>query len=227
MKLFRLLYALYFSISLIQVNAVEDFDVELTKKEISVQLSTGLVGYAQAKPFLLLIGGYPGAGKTTLINGLLETQDIKVVSWNAIRQALLDRGLKGSDFDWEIIETVYQNMLRKCFEQGLSVVINANAYANNIRLIENFLKAEKYDQMYQIIKICLNPPVEILYKRICAREQKIELHQGTEIDLRNDLASARKKIDFNDYALILDTHEISLETELKIVNSFLESYMVK
>ena len=106
------------------------FDVEQIKSEIFLQLSQDLKANPKSKPLLILIGGYPGAGKTTLIHALAHSHDIAVISWNAIRQALLDRHLKGSPYDWEIIESVNQNLFRKCLQRHAHIIIDANAYTN-------------------------------------------------------------------------------------------------
>src|ERR1041385_624666 len=87
-----------------QANATQSFDVEQVKQEITEQLSPNLVGHRSNNPVLILIGGYPGAGKTTLIHSLAQTHNLIVISWNAIRQALLDKHLRGSPYDWEIIQ---------------------------------------------------------------------------------------------------------------------------
>lgn len=201
------------------------FDIEQVKSEIFIQLSKELKGAPKNKPILLLIGGYPGAGKTTLINALAQSQDLAVISWNSIRQALLDRHLKGSPHDWEIIEAVNQNLLRVCLQRNSNIIIDANAYHKNIKLFEKLLEVEHCQDTYQIIKICLNPPAEILLSRVRAREQRKDVHQGTETDLLRDLNSEQKKIDMNDYSLIIRNDElIPFEAELNIVNSFLKPY---
>lgn len=204
---------------------VYSFDVEQVKSEIFIQLSNDLKGNSKNKPILFLIGGYPGAGKTTLINALAQSHDIAVISWNSIRQALLDRHLKGSPYDWEIIEDVNKNLFRICLQRNVNIIIDANAYAKNIKLFEDLLKEEHCQDVYRIIKICLNPPTEILFSRVRAREQSEGIHQGTETDLVKDLNSEYKKINMNDYSLIIKNDEsISIETELNIINSFLKPY---
>jgi predicted kinase len=201
------------------------FNVEEVKAEISIQLSQNLNANSKNDPILILIGGYPGAGKTTLINALLQIYDMDVISWNSIRQALLDRHLKGSPYDGEIIDAVNRNLFRVCLQRNTNIVIDANAYANNIKLFENLLDIEHYQYTYRVIKICLNPPSDILLSRVRAREQKEGLHQGTEVDVLRDLNSEHKRINLNDYSLIIKNDEkISFEMELSIVNSFLKPY---
>ncbi|MES2122781.1 MAG: methyltransferase, partial [Chlamydiota bacterium] len=216
-----------FLVACAHVAAVHSFDVEQVKTEITSQLAQELRGHAEMQPLLLLVGGYPGAGKTTLINALAEERDLAVVSWDAVRQVLVDRRLRGSPHDWEIISAVSENLLRMCFERRVSVAIDANAYQNNIALIEGILEKEGYQEVYAVVKIALNPPTETLFERVCAREQKEGLYQGTEADLKRVLGSPLKRIDLNDYALIINTEEVSLETELKMVNALIASIEVK
>lgn len=231
MKYKSLLAGLVFSVlcmksSMARADTFPVFDVEQTKKEITLQLSKNLAGSPHAQPIILLVGGFPGSGKTTLINALSEKHDITVISWNAIRQALLDRRLQGSPYDGEIIDSVHQNLLRLCMQRHINVVIDANAHARTIREIESFLEKEQNGQAYTVVKICLNPPIETNFSRIRARQQIEGIHQGTETDLQRDLNSSKKKIDLNAYALVINTAEISFETELNVVNAFLEPYLL-
>lgn len=215
---------LTFSINLwIYCNEIPLFNVEKTKKDITAELSQNISSFPSKKPLFILIGGYPGSGKTTLLTNLAKKHDITIISWDSIRQSLLDKHLKGSPFDWEIIEAVYQNLLRICFQYQKNVAIDANAYSQNIIDIEEFIKKEQQQHQYKIVKICLNPPTDTLFERLRARKLIDGVHQGTEVDLQNDLISPRKKINLNDYALVIDTKEVIFETELNIVDCYLKS----
>jgi cytidylate kinase len=211
-----------FCLNIACAHASDTPDAEQIKKEIILEISADFAGHPHVRPIFLLVGGYPGAGKTTLINALADEHDLTIISWNAIRQAFLDRHLRGTSFDKEHFESIHLTLLTKCLEQHSNIVIDANAHAQNIKTFEDFLEAEGYGQEYRVVKLCLNPPIETHFKRLRAREQKEELHQGTESDLERDLNLPFKKINFNDYALVINTEEVPFETELKIVNAFLE-----
>ncbi len=105
---------------------------------------------------------------------------------------------------------------------GSEFFFNANAYAINIREFEKFLREEEEGQIYKVVKICLNALVETLFRRLRARAHKERVHQRNESDLQRDLAYARKKIDFNEYALIINTEEVPFQTELEMANAYLE-----
>lgn len=206
-------------------NALAAFDFEKIKNEITDEISPNLKANSNENPILILIGGYPCAGKTTLIEALHKTYDIDVIQWNSIRQALLDRNMQGSSFDWEIIEAVNRNLFKNCLKRSSNIIIDANAHANNIKLFETLLKEEQTNNSYKIFKICLNPSVEVLMDRMLAREQKENVHQGTALDLRRDLDSNHKRLNMSDYELIIRNDKIDFQTELNIVKSFLKPYL--
>jgi|GEM_PF-4102387 len=199
-----------------------EVDLSLLKAEITNELFKKLKGSPQEKPIILLVGGYPGSGKTTLIQALSDAHEISVIAWNDVRQALLDRKLRGSSFDFEVIEAVHENLLHFCIEHRLNVMIDANAHAQNLRYIQNFLNQEPGGADYRVFKICLNPPQETLYKRIALRKQREDLHQGTLSDLERDLKSSKKQLIFSEYSLVIDTDTVSFETELAIVEALLK-----
>lgn len=217
--------SLFMQLSSLEAQTTPVFDVEQAKQEITIRLAQELVGQPHEVPILILVGGYPGAGKTTLIKALSSEHDIAVISWNAIRQAQIDMQIRGSPFDGEILDAVHENLLEIALRRHLNLVIDANAHARNIKNAEAFLKTEQDGAYYKVVKICLNPPLETLFKRLRAREQQEGIHQGTESDLVRDLNSSGKKIDLNEYALVINSEEVDFETEWEIVNSFLKPYL--
>ncbi len=117
----RMLFALLFLMTSLRA----EVDLSLLKTEITNELFKKIKGSPQVKPILLLVGGYPGSGKTTLIQALSDAHEITVIAWNDVRQALLDRKLRGSSFDFEVIEAVHENLLHFCLEHRLDVIIDS------------------------------------------------------------------------------------------------------
>lgn len=192
-------------------------------QEITTEIIV-ITGKSVINPFLLLIGGYPGSGKTSLIQKINEIDQVSVISYDQIRQNLLDRKLRGSTYDWEIIFTVSSNLLKKYMSLNYNIILDANAHKKNISLFTDLID-HNYSILqsnnYRILKICLNPPIETLIARIRNRESNINIHQGTEEDLLRDLKSERKQINLNDYALVINNEQIPFETELALVRTFL------
>jgi cytidylate kinase len=99
--------------------------------------------------------------------------------------------------------------------------MDTNAHAERIREIEQILQQEEADQIYRVLKICLNPPYETLLARIRAREQIPGVHQGTETDLLESyFSTSAKKINPNDYDIVIDSSEMTLEEEWLLLADF-------
>jgi predicted kinase len=207
--------------------ALECFDLERVKWEITEQLSRELGGCcSRNKPILLLIGGFPGAGKTTLIRALCQADDFAVIAWNDIRQALLDRHLLDSLHVPEIIWTVNHALFRTCLERRVNIIIDANAHCTNIKLFEDLLEAERFSHIYQVVKICLNPPLHTLLDRVSARVQIEGVHQGTVADVLKDTTASFKQLNKDDYSLIIKNDGlVPFETELCVVTAFLRPFL--
>ncbi len=189
------------------------------KQEITEMLSPKISGESHERPLLILIGGFPGSGKTTLINAIHNSYGSAVISLDAIRQIFLD---KNTPFVWEIVRDVSQNLLSKGLQNRLNLIIDSNAHSERIKFIEAILHEEQVDQIYQVIKICLTPSYETLLKRVQAREQKAGVHQGTIQNLQNSMAAFH--FDPKDYDLVIDTEALSFEQEWEIVDAFLRPY---
>jgi predicted GTPase len=102
-KLFSCAAVLFFSAFL----QAESHDFEKTKQEMTTEIINGWKWGPQAQPVIVLIAGFPGAGKSELCNTIHNSCESVMISLDAIRQMLLDRGeqknVAGSLFNWGFI----------------------------------------------------------------------------------------------------------------------------
>jgi predicted kinase len=213
-KFFLFLAVLFFSTIL----QAEMNNIEKIKQEITEQLSKGWENKPQEQPVIVLIGGYSGSGKSELTKAIHSSYESVIISLDVIRQALLDREeiIDGVSFNWEIVRDVYQNLLKAALVSRMNIIMDTNAHVEKIREIELVLKQEGVDQIYQKLKICLNPPYETLVARVRSREKIYGVHQGTEEELKQSFAS--KKLDLNDYEIVINNNEITFDEEWQMLD---------
>lgn len=215
-QLFLFLTALFFSTLQAEMN-----DLERTKQEIAEQVLESWKSNSQTQPVIVLIGGFPGSGKSKLAKVIHQSYESEIISFDAIRQALIDRGeFIGGGESFNIIQDIYQNLFKIAFAARINLIVDTNAHSERILEIEQLLKQESADQLYRRFKICLNPPFETLLERVRSREQVPGVHQGTEANLRQSFAS--KTINLEDYDIVIDTGEIAFAEEWQIVNEALQ-----
>lgn len=182
--------------------------------EIVHELSRNFVSSNQTEPTLYLVGGYQGAGKTSLIKRIQNIYDANVISTDAIRQNLMTRGIKASP---QVVSRIYENLIKHSLSNRANTIIDANAHANRLKeidqlLIQNNFKAKK-------VKIFLKASEGVLRNRIRNREPIPGCYQGTEKDLEGSLELA--KMHDKDYDLIVETDNKTLEQVQDTVIDFL------
>lgn len=177
--------------------------------EIVSQLSREFSGGKE--PFLLLIGGFQGSGKSSLIRRIKAVFEINVISTDVIRQSLFDRGWKVSPEFSKTVDDIFKSLL--CKSMGSPTVIDANAHAKRILDIEAFMKEKECKT--RVLKVFLSCPPEVLKKRVVNRERVSGCYQGTLSDLESSLAIT--KIDEKDYDLCIETDKLNEEEVTQLV----------
>lgn len=163
------------------------------------------------EPFLLLIGGFQGSGKSSLIRRIKAVLEINVISTDVIRQSLFDRGYKVSPEFSKTVDDIFKSLFFK--SMGSPTVIDANAHAKRILDIEAFMKEKEYST--RVLKVFLSCSTEVLKTRVAHRERVVGCYQGTLSDLEGSLAIT--KIDQKDYDLCIETDKLSEEEVTKLV----------
>lgn len=190
------------------------------EQEITNQLLENLSIKVQQQPILILIGGFQGSGKSSLIARINEVYDNAVISTDVIRQSLFNKGLTSSPLFSKYVSNISYNLLEKSLINCSNIIIDANAHSKRIEEIEKLLKES--DSHYTVMKIFLNATENTLIERVRTRQPLQDCYQGTESDLKAALAAT--KINLADYDLILDTDQLDEKSVFELVNFLVSPY---
>lgn len=190
------------------------------EQEITCEFENKLKARTQKQPVLILIGGFQGSGKSSLITRIREIYDTNVISTDSIRQSLFERGVKVSPEFSKYVSNIYSNLVQKSLKINSNILIDANSHSKRLTEMEKLLKEN--NSHYSIIKIFLSASEETLRDRVKSRKPRLGCYQGTEKDLETALSST--KIDLEDYDLIIDTDKLSQSYVFELVNDFIFPY---
>jgi len=190
------------------------------EQEITRELENKLKAKTQEQPVLILIGGFQGSGKSSLIARIKEIYDANVISTDSIRQHLFNRGIKVSPEFSQYVIKIYSNLVKQSLKNNSNILIDANSHSKRIAEMGELLKEN--GSHYSIVKIFLNASETTLRNRVKTRTPMEGCYQGTESDLKAALAST--KVNLEDYDLIVDTDELSESHVFELVNDFISPY---
>ncbi|CUI16949.1 Conserved hypothetical protein [Candidatus Protochlamydia naegleriophila] len=212
--------ALSCSTSLISSSIEENSYSSELEQEITHEFKNNFKARTQKQSILILIGGFQGSGKSSLITRIKEIYDTNVISTDSIRQSLFDRGIKvSSDFS-KYVSNISDNLVKKSLKINSNIILDANSHSRRIAEMGKLLREN--NSHYSTVKIFLNASEATLRERIKTRKPISGCYQGTESDLEAALSST--KIDFEDYDLIVDTDKLSQSNVFELVNDFIFSY---
>lgn len=184
-----------------------------TTEEITNQLLKNLNGQPQERPLLILIGGFQGAGKSTVAQFLQNEHQFTIISTDKIRFMLLEQSVTGDSFK-EGVSAISNLLLEKGLQKQLNMVLDANAHTARI----NEAIALTKNTNYKIVKIYLKTSEEILVKRLESRPPQEGYYQGSVSDLKGSLA--KTTLNSSDYDLVIDTDKKSPQEELQLIEDF-------
>lgn len=190
------------------------------ERELTLEFESKLQAKAQNKPLLILVGGFQGSGKSSLLTRIQKVYDANMISTDAIRYSLFKRGIKVSPEFSKYVSQIYRNLVEKSLACNANLLIDANAHSKRIEEIEKHVK--EHHAKHTIIKVLLNASEKTLRDRVKMRQPVENCYQGTESDL--DAALSSTKINPNHYDLIVDTDKMSENTVFERVNDFISLY---
>jgi len=130
------------------------------------------------KPMVLLLGGFQGSGKTTVVNSLKNDLGSVVVSGDEIRQRLFDKKYLLSEKFRQIVKATYSKMFKNLFKAGYSVVSDLNATPDRIKRVKKFLKDENLNN-YNLLTVYLQTSKKELVRRLNSRKNVSSRYKGT------------------------------------------------
>lgn len=162
-----------------------------------------------AKKLILLIGGFQGSGKSSILDYIKNKVEILTISNDEVRQILFYRCFPFSDDFLKIVESVSVLLIRKAVGLGYSIAIDENITPPKIEKIKQALKQAGYSD-YKFLTVFLQVPKEELIRRVLSRTKVANRYQGTVDELE---ASLKKHgtINLSAYDLVIDSNEMSVE----------------
>lgn len=189
--------------------------------EILKEFEEKFTAKAQERPALILIGGFQGAGKSTLIARIQETYSINVISTDSLRQSLFDRGVKLSPEFSNHVSALFNTLVIKSLKLNANTLIDANSHSKRIAEMNRLLNENP--SRTTTLKIFLNASEATLRNRVKSRQPTTGSYQGTESDLTAALTST--KIDLKDYDIIVDTDNATPSDVFESVNKLISPHL--
>lgn len=196
-------------------------DMPAIEQQITAEFIQSFKAQAQSQPVLILIGGYVGAGKSSLIERMQKIYDFNVIATDAIRHRLFSRGVKSSPEFGTHVENIYRNLMIHALNQRTHIVVDANAHTKRIAEIGKLLSEQA--AQYRVVKIFLKASKEVLVQRVQARKPKEGFYQGTVANLEGVLKTATIKPE--EYDLVVETDQMPEDAVFERVNQFIAPYL--
>ena len=176
------------------------------------------------KPIVLLLGGFQGSGKTTVINKLKDDLGLVVVSEDEIRQRLLDKKYSFSEKFRQIVKATSSKIFQSLLKMGNSIALDVNATPARIKEIKKLLESEDLSN-YCLIIVYLQTSKKELVRRLNLREGVKERYKGTANELE---ASIRKygEIDKSVYDVVINTEKLDAQAAAEVIRNRVKSFRV-
>lgn len=188
--------------------------------EITQEFKNTFTAPSQEFPILILVGGFQGSGKSTLITRINQVFNSNVIPTDAIRNSLFDRKIEISSLFSKYVSNISNNLVKQSLTAKANTIIDANAHSSRIAEMEKLLV--EANSHHTILKIFLNASEANLRNRVNNREQSEDRYNGTEGDLK--AALKHTIVNLGDYDLIINTDDLNENDVFKVVNEFIAPF---
>lgn len=140
-------------------------------------------------PFLLLLGGMQGSGKTSVVQCMEDALDFVTISPDEIRAELFARNFPITDDPEDVfrqtVNLARNSLVKNALIENYSIVVDQLMTDERIALLKKI--AEAYPH-YKITTILLTAPEKVLKERIMNRKQIKNIYKGTLKEFYGSLA---------------------------------------
>lgn len=156
------------------------------------------------KPFMLMISGFQGSGKTTVIHTLQKNNEFVIISPDQIRHKLFARGLKFSDEFVHTVNATRNKLLEIALSKKFNIIVDQFMDPDRAYVIGKIVKVKK---VYRIIKVFLFANMETLSQRVKDRKTLPQTYKGTFKELQATMEMYDEP-DLSIYDKVLDSAKL-------------------
>lgn len=174
-------------------------------------------GEPAKKPIVLMLGGFQGSGKTTVLEVLRKNLDFVVISPDQIRYRLFEKGWERGEEFTQTVNATRNSLLRKALSLGYHVIIDQLTTEARINLARQI--TEEVDRNYRVISVYIDAQQEVLEQRVQTRRGFPQTYQGTLEELRQSYEE-HGQLNFGLYDRVLHSDRMTPEQiakEIKVL----------
>jgi cytidylate kinase len=181
--------------------------VEKISKEIVA--SWNLKGGFSKNPMILLIGGFQGSGKTTVLNILRKKIDLIVISPDEIRDGLFARKILFNEAFTHTVNAIRNNLLKTVLPLRHNVAIDQLTTLTRINIAKEIVEKEGKGK-YKFFTVFLKASEKTLEQRLGTRKKLQGTYRGTVSELKASVEKYGMQ-DLSFYDLVLDSEKMQPE----------------
>ncbi len=154
-------------------------------------------------PILLLLGGFQGSGKSTVIDSLSSLSPLLVVSPDEIRHLLFQR-IPFSEVFSRTVCAARNRLIAKAATTGNHIAEDNNAIPMRIDIFRSLVDLDKY----RVLTCYLDASKDALIQRLSSRQTQPGRYKGTVDELEANM-QAYGEPDLSAYDVVFDTEKQS------------------
>lgn len=171
------------------------------------------------QPIFLLLGGFQGSGKTTVLETIKDELGLTVVSLDEIRFRLFERKFPFSDVFTKVVDETRDNLVKKALTLGMSLAVDTNITNERLKLMQKLLSES--GKNHKLVSVLLKADPIVLKRRVESRKPAEGQYQGKVEELDASIAQ-HGDFDESGYNLIINTDKVSAQEVASLVTNYIE-----